>query len=240
MPGSALTVQPLSALQGDAVTLSGQGWQPRAAIVLSFIPANGPAGNTISLGRTMSDDQGNFVFVTVVPRLATPGAWSITARTDPEGASATATFTVLATDVTATALSFETPSSEPVTDYTATPEPQPTAAPATATPLPPAATAAATPTSIPTAQPQMTMAATVQGNRLSLLGGGWPAGQRVTISVSREKDGRSALQLGVVTADASGRIAFSARLPREAQNAPYVVAAGGSLIVIMRLVKTGG
>jgi hypothetical protein len=228
--GSQLLVAaPNRARQGDTFALKGQGWQPDSQVTLAFDVSGRQNNFATSLGNTKADAQGHFTFVSVVPRAAEPGVWSITAH-GASSQSARASFTVLDGGDTTSKLSVK---------VTTTGTSVPTSVPATSTPRPPAATPAPV---VATKSPQQDLSFNVvwQGNNLHLTGSGWPANEEIKVSASKDSDGKGAVRLGVLGTDDQGQFDVSAKVPKGVKPNWYIILQDASHQVVAQIVGDGG
>ena len=246
--GVTFAVTPDHARQGETITLSGQSWRPHSKITLAFSLTSQLGDRSTGLGTTAADEQGRFTFVTIVPQAATPGTWSIIVQGDVDQ-SASAFFVVQTGDVTEiVARPTATPAATDTPLPTQTPQPTdtlqpPATATATATHIPTNTPKPTAPVNKPTAAPTLkapTLQATWHGNRLDLRGDGWPARERVKLSVSREKDGDNAIQVGVLGVNDKGQFNTTIKVPRQVRENWYVIASDGSQRVIARIAKDDG
>ncbi len=233
--GVTLAVTPDHAQRGQTITLSGRAWHPHSKITLAFSLTSQQSDDDASLGSTTADEQGQFTFVTLVPQAAKPGTWSIIVQGDVDQ-SASAFFTVEDGVAMAAAISA-TPAP------TQTPVPSATPKPTTTPPPPPTATFAPTNTPQPvlnTEQPPAppVLQAVWRENKLELRGNNWPASEQVKISLSKEKNGKNAISLGVLATNDQGQFKVSVTVPKQVRDNWYVIASDDSHRAIVRITRT--
>jgi hypothetical protein len=241
--GVTLTVTPTHARRGEVITLSGQAWHPNSKITLAFSLTSQQSNDATRLGSTVSDAQGKFTFVAVVPQAAQPGVWSIIVQGDVDQ-SASAFFTV--EDGPATAATTSTPVT-PTPVPTETPSPTelvlPTDTPVPTEPPMPTATSTSAPVALskadkPAAQP--VLQAVWNANRLNVYGEGWPSGAQVQLMLSRREDGDGAVVLSTLKANDQGQFSILVALPRQAREGWFIIASDGSQRVAVRLTRAPG
>jgi hypothetical protein len=232
--GVTLAVTPDHAQRGQTITLSGRAWHPHSKITLAFSLTSQQSDDDASLGSTTADEQGQFTFVTLVPQAAKPGTWSIIVQGDVDQ-SASAFFTVEDGVAMAAAISA-TPTP------TQTPVPSATPKPTTTPPPPPTPTFAPTNTPQPvlnTEQPSVppVLQAVWRENKLELRGNGWPVSEQVKISLSKEKNGKNAISLGVLATNDQGQFKVSVTVPKQVRDNWYVIASDDSHRAIVRITR---
>jgi hypothetical protein len=75
---------------------------------------------------------------------------------------------------------------------------------------------------------------------VQLRGSDWPAQEQVTISLSKAKDGKNAISLGVLATNDQGLINVSVVVPKQVRESWYVIASDASHQVITRIPKANG
>jgi hypothetical protein len=75
-------------------------------------------------------------------------------------------------------------------------------------------------------------------NKLELRGNNWPASEQVKISLSKEKNGKNAISLGVLATNDQGQFKVSVTVPKQVRDNWYVIASDDSHRAIVRITRT--